>query len=65
MGLVVLTESAAWQTLNRPITDDGVAVGVAPRASVSAIVIQRQEVRPVNAVSVIGALLQSTIARLT
>jgi len=28
-------------------------------------VIHRQEVRPVNAISVVGALLRSTIARLT
>ena len=34
------------------------------RASVSAIVIQRQEVSPMNAVSAVGAPLQSTIARL-
>ncbi len=34
------------------------------RASVLAIVIHRQEVRPVNAVSAVGAPLQSTIARL-
>ena len=63
--------------LNRPITDEGVAVGSdtatgmmpvgAPRpgrASVLAIVIHRQEVSPMNAVSAVGAPLQSTIARL-
>jgi hypothetical protein len=33
-------------------------------ASVFAIVIRRQEVRPMNAVSTMGAPLQSTIARL-
>jgi hypothetical protein len=33
-------------------------------ASVLAIVIRRQEVRPMNAVSTVGAPLQSTIARL-
>jgi hypothetical protein len=37
---------------------------VARRASVRAIVIYRQEVRPMNAVSAMGAPLQSTIARL-
>jgi hypothetical protein len=35
-----------------------------PCASVSAIVIHRQEVRPMNAISAVGAPLQSTIARL-
>jgi len=34
------------------------------RASVLAIVIHRQEVSPMNAVSAVGAPLQSTIARL-
>ena len=34
------------------------------RASVVAIVIHRQEVSPMNAVSAVGAPLQSTIARL-
>jgi hypothetical protein len=34
------------------------------RASVFAIVARRQEVRPMNAVSAVGAPLQSTIARL-
>ena len=65
---------------NRPITDEGVAVGgafgsdtatgmmpmahrVAGRASVSVIVIYRQEVSPMNAVSAVGAPLQFTIAR--
>jgi len=33
-------------------------------ASVFAIVIRRQEVRPMNAVSTVGAPLQSTIARM-
>ena len=37
---------------------------VARRASVRAIVVHRQEVRPMNAVSAMGAPLQSTIARL-
>jgi hypothetical protein len=41
-----------------------VAHCVARRASVRAIVIYRQEVRPMNAVSAVGAPLQSTIARL-
>ncbi len=35
-----------------------------PRANVEAIVILRQEVRPMNAVSVMGALPQAGIARL-
>jgi hypothetical protein len=35
------------------------------RASVSAIVTRWQEVRPMNAVSAVGAPLQSTIARLS
>ncbi len=60
-----------------PITDEGVAfdsdtaagmtpIGhrVAGRANVLAIVIHRQEVRPMNAVSAVGAPLQFTIARL-
>jgi hypothetical protein len=68
-------------TVNRPITDEGVAVGGAfdsdtatgmmpaaqrrrRHASVVAIVIHRQEVSPMNAVSAVGAPLQSTIARL-
>ena len=34
-------------------------------ASVLAIVIRQQEVRPMNAVSTVGAPLQSTIARLS
>jgi hypothetical protein len=34
------------------------------RANVLAIVIHRQEVRPMNSVSVVGAPLQATIARL-
>ena len=34
------------------------------RANVLAIVIHRQEVSPMNAVSAVGAPLQSTIARL-
>ena len=63
--------------MKRPITDEGVAfdgdtaVGMMPnahsrrrRASILAIVIHRQEVRPMNAVSAVGAPLQSTIARL-
>ena len=37
---------------------------VAGRASVLAIVIHRQEVSPMNAVSAVGAPLQCTIARL-
>ena len=41
-----------------------VAVSRRRRASVPAIVIHRQEVRPMNAVSAVGAPLQSTIARL-
>jgi hypothetical protein len=65
---------------NWPITDEGVAVGGAfdsdtavgmmpiahsrRCASVLAIVTGRQEVRPMNAVSAVGAPLQSTIARL-
>jgi hypothetical protein len=40
------------------------AHGVTGRASVPVIVIYRQEVRPMNAVSAVGALLQFTIARL-
>jgi hypothetical protein len=60
-----------------PITDEGVAfgsdtaVGMMPaahsrrgRASVLAVVIRRPEVSPMNAVSTVGAPLQSTIARL-
>ena len=63
-----------------PITDEGVAVGGAfdsdtatgmmpaatrrRRANVLAIVIHRLEVSPMNAVSAVGAPLQSTIARL-
>ncbi len=63
-----------------PITDEGVAVGGAfdsdtaagmmrvaqrrRRANVLAIVIHRQEVSPMNAVSAVGAPLESTIARL-
>jgi hypothetical protein len=35
-----------------------------PRDSFPVIVINRQEVRPMNAVSIVGAPLQSTIARL-
>jgi hypothetical protein len=51
--------------------DSDTAVGMMPIAhsrrrcaSVLAIVIRRQEVRPMNAVSTVGAPLQSTIARL-
>jgi hypothetical protein len=69
--------SAANPGRNSPITDEGVAfgsdtaVGMMPmahsrrgRASVLVIVIYRQEVRPMNAVSTVGAPLQSTIPRL-
>jgi len=61
-----------------PVTDEGVAfgsdtaVGMMPiahshrrRASILAIVTRWQEVRPMNAVSVLRAPLQSTIARLS
>jgi hypothetical protein len=50
--------------------DSDTATGMMPiahgvrRARVPAIVIHRQEVRPMNAVSTVGAPLQSTIARL-
>ena len=51
--------------------DSDTATGIMPVAhsrrrcaSVLAIVIRRQEVRPMNAVSTVGAPLQSTIARL-
>jgi hypothetical protein len=60
--------------LKRPITDEGVAfgsdtaTGMTPMAhrvaGVLAIVIYRQEVSPMNAVSAVGAPLQFTIARL-
>jgi hypothetical protein len=62
-----------------PITDEGAAVGgafdsdtavgmmpTAPSrrcASILAIAIHQQEVRPMNAVSAVGAPLQSTIAQ--
>ena len=52
--------------------DSDTAIGMMPvahraagRASVAAIVTRRQEVRPMNAVSAVGAPLQSTIARLS
>ena len=51
--------------------DSEPAIGMMPiahprrrRANVLAIVIHRQEVSPMNAVSAVGAPLQSTIARL-
>jgi hypothetical protein len=52
------------ETNKRILVDDA---GCAPRrrcAIVPAIVIHRQEVRPMNAVSAVGAPLQFTIARL-
>jgi hypothetical protein len=52
--------------------DSDTAVGIMPNAhsrrlcaSILAIVILRQEMRPMNAVSAVGAPLQSTIARLS
>lgn len=52
--------------------DSDAAFGMMPnahpvrrRASILAIVIHRQEVRPMNTVSAVGAPLQSTIARLS
>ena len=51
--------------------DSDMATGVMPieecvagRANVSAIVIHRQEVKPMTAISAVGAPLQCTIARL-
>ena len=65
------------RSVKRPITDEGVAfdsdtaTGLMPVAhrvagvlEIWRIVIHRQEVRPMNAVSAVGAPLQSTIARL-
>jgi hypothetical protein len=67
---------SGWLPVCGPITDEGVAfdsdtaTGMMPaaqrrrRANVLAIVTYRQEVSPMNAVSAVGAPLQSTIARL-
>ena len=61
-------EKAAWRATvagRAGVSREGTDVPRRRRASVPAIVIRRQEVRPMNAVSTVGAPLQSTIARLS